>query len=91
MDDDTVDLQLQIWGYAVTGDVTEISAAIAEGATWLEVFDRRQQDIVNSVIHVDGRVMLVPAWWCLRWLSIPQREEATELLHRQARAGRRVL
>lgn len=96
-DDDDVRLQLQVWGYAVTGDVTEISALVAESRFEdvgaydpRNVWDRRREDIVNSVVKVGNRLRVVPDWWCLRWLSNPQRERALDQMHeiRTTRRGR---
>lgn len=100
LDDETgVQLQLKAWGYAVTGDVTEVSAMIAEARPGdvrahdpRNVWDRRREDIANSVVKVGNRIRVVPDWWCLRWLSNPQRERALDQMHeiRTTRRERRT-
>lgn len=64
--DDAVDLQFTIWGYAVTGDVCETSALIAEHQHVPAVWDRTIENLGEMwVAYGDEPYHHPPEWWLL--------------------------
>jgi hypothetical protein len=67
-----IGLQLLAWGYAITGDVTETSALIAEGhsdlagAAWDLTADRLATQVITRAGEQPRRVR---DWAALPWLT----------------------
>ena len=82
---DGVRVQLSLWGYAITGDMANQEAMLAEtrtGQDWLNPpWDRTSRDVALSQIRVGGRLRAVPLWFCLRWLPHPWIEQALAAMH----------
>lgn len=73
-DEPGVKLQFNIWNYAVTGDVGQICALIAEGhmltESYMPVWDRDAISIINNKIaHGDEDYRPVKEWTALPWVG----------------------
>lgn len=87
--DESVDFQLLIWGYAITGDACEHSALVAESRRpsldgW---WDATSNQLASQGIS-DGRLWRrVPDWWALKHLPMAWRERAMRTPDDAARQG----
>lgn len=87
--DDEVGVRAQfaVWGYAVTGDMCETAALIAEGHPELVRgggWDRTAADLAGDMIaHGDGPFRRVKDWAALPWVG-------EQLVRRQMDHGGRV-
>jgi hypothetical protein len=80
-----VELQLAIWGYFITGDVSQRDAILCEtrrGQEWYDPpWDRRAHDVASTTITVGSRVRRAPMWFCLRWLPTELMERGIAAMH----------